>query len=477
MSELKKTKISNISLAHSTTDSINRHPACRIWPSKLVKRAKSVIQLFVGVTLLMANVSSAELLFPSNLLTKKGSASPQSLEVLARQDQQGSDDNSDSYIVFDTDERGYLGIFRFNLPAAPDKTVQQLIFLANYRGPEISAEKWEFELFNFKTGKWIHIADNRSVADGAWSNIGATIIEPAQFINSRNQLTLRYITRSTGNNSHLDFVAFEVKGSVPDDLTDTSGLDATGSASDLATAAKVAASGEWWQPAPGLKWQIQYTGAINTSLNVDVYNLDLFDTSAATISALRAKGKRVICYFTGGSYESWRPDSHKFPASVLGRSLDGWAGERWLDVRKLNILIPIMRARLYLAAQKRCDGVDPDNVDGYSNNTGFALSYKDQWVYNIALAKMAHALGLAIGLKNNIEQIKDLVNYFDFAVNEECFQYGECDLLGPFVDSGKAVFGVEYNLSNASFCPKANAMNFDFLKKNLSLDAWRQSCR
>ena len=135
-----------------------------------------------------------------------------------------------------------------------------------------------------------------------------------------------------------------------------------------------------------------------------------------------------------------------------------------------------MKVRMEQAAQKGCDAVDPDNVDGYSNNTGFALSYNDQLAYNTALAEMAHGLGLAISLKNNVDQIKDLVSHFDFAVNEECFQYGECDMLKPFVDSGKAVFGIEYNLSNSSFCPQANAMNLDFLKKNLSLDAWRESC-
>ena len=135
-----------------------------------------------------------------------------------------------------------------------------------------------------------------------------------------------------------------------------------------------------------------------------------------------------------------------------------------------------MKVRMEQAAQKGCDAVDPDNVDGYSNNTGFALSYNDQLAYNTALAEIAHGLGLAISLKNNIDQIKDLVSHFDFAVNEECFQYGECDMLKPFVDSGKAVFGIEYNLSNSSFCPQANAMNLDFLKKNLSLDAWRESC-
>jgi len=405
-------------------------------------------------------------MFPSNLLNKRGSSTPQPLEVLAVKDQQGSDDNFDSYIEFNTDQHGYLGTFRFNLPAMPDKTIQKLIFHANYRGPEKSFQKWEFQLLNVKTGKWTHIADNAGVADWLWSNVSATIINPSQFINSRNQINLRYVTESKEDNSQLDFVAFEIKSSGSNPPTDTSG-----------SRGHRVNNGNRWQPAPGLKWQIQYTDTLDTSLNADVYNIDLFDTSAAVISALRSKGKHVICYFSAGSYENWRPDTAAFPASVLGRNLDGWAGEKWLDVRQSDILIPIMRARMEQAAQKGCDAVDPDNVDGYSNNTGFALSYNDQLAYNIALAEAAHSLGLAVSLKNDLDQIKDLVSHFDFAVNEECFQYGECNMLKPFTDAGKAVFGIEYTLSNSSFCPQANSMNFDFLKKNLSLDAWRESCR
>ena len=381
----------------------------------------------------------------------------------------GAADNSNSYIEFDTNQSGYSGTFKFNLPATPNTTVQQLVFHANYRGPEKSLQKWEFQLLNVKTGKWVSLADNTGVPDLLWSDISATITTPGQFINSRNQVTLRYVTRTDGNKSELDFLAFEIT---------SSGSTPPPTASDPGTTTPPPAgnNGNRWQPAPGLKWQIQYTGKLDTSLNVDVYNLDLFDTSASVISALRSQGKHVICYFSAGSYEDWRPDSAAFPASVLGRNLDGWAGERWLDVRKLDILLPIMKVRMEQAAQKGCDAVDPDNVDGYSNNSGFALSYNDQLAYNIALAETAHSLGLAISLKNDVDQIKDLVSHFDFAVNEECFQYGECNMLKPFVDAGKAVFGIEYSLSNSSFCPQANTMHLDFLKKNLSLDAWRQSC-
>ncbi|MFN7148907.1 MAG: endo alpha-1,4 polygalactosaminidase, partial [Microthrixaceae bacterium] len=84
-------------------------------------------------------------------------------------------------------------------------------------------------------------------------------------------------------------------------------------------------------PRPGLSWQWQLTGAVDTSVGADVFDVDLFDTSAAVVSALHARGARVVCYMSAGSFEDWRPDASRFPSSVLGSALDGWPGERWLD--------------------------------------------------------------------------------------------------------------------------------------------------
>lgn len=111
------------------------------------------------------------------------------------------------------------------------------------------------------------------------------------------------------------------------------------------------------------------------------------------------------------------------------------AGEWWLDIRRLDILGPIMSNRLDLAKTKGCDGVEPDNVDVYTqvNSGGFKITYQDQLVYNRWLANEAHARNLSIGLKNDLDQIKDLVSYFDFAVNEQCWEYNECDTLQPFI--------------------------------------------
>ncbi len=239
----------------------------------------------------------------------------------------------------------------------------------------------------------------------------------------------------------------------------------------------VTAPADWWQPAPGTSWHIQYVGALDTSPDVEMYDLDLFDTPPETIANLQAAGRVVICYFSAGSWEDWRADAGDFPQIALGNDLAGWPGEKWLDIRRLDLLGPIMAARLDLAAQKNCDGVDPDNVNGYTNPTGFDLSPQDQLAYNIWLAGQAHQRGLSIGLKNDLDQIETLEPYFDWALNEACFSYDECDLLLPFIQNGKAVFGVEYDLAASEFCPQANAHNFDFLQKNWNLDAWQVACR
>ncbi len=233
---------------------------------------------------------------------------------------------------------------------------------------------------------------------------------------------------------------------------------------------------EIWRPPPRTTWQWQLTGPVDLSVEAEMFDLDLFDTPVEVIEALHRQGRVVICYFSAGTYEPWRPDADRFPAEVLGLPLEYWPEERWLDIRRLDLLAPIMEARLDLAVQKGCDGVEPDNVDAYTNRSGFPLTAEDQLRYNRWLARAAHQRGLSVGLKNDLDQIPALVGEFDWTLNEECFTYEECDKLLPFVQAGKAVFGVEYELDPEEFCPEANRLGFSFMKKHWELDAWRIPC-
>ncbi|MBC7267246.1 MAG: endo alpha-1,4 polygalactosaminidase [Streptomyces sp.] len=235
------------------------------------------------------------------------------------------------------------------------------------------------------------------------------------------------------------------------------------------------APGPVWRPEPGTAWQWQLSGRLDTSVDVPVYDIDGFDHDADTVAALHRDGRKVICYLSTGAWEDFRPDADDFPASVLGRG-NGWEGERWLDIRRTDVLEPLMAARMDMCREKGFDAVEPDNMDGYRNRTGFPLTADDQLRYNRLVARLAHERGMAVGLKNDLGQIPELVDDFDFAVNEQCAQYDECARLRPFIAADKAVFHVEYELPTGDFCPEARRLRLSSLLKKYELDAWRRAC-
>jgi len=202
-------------------------------------------------------------------------------------------------------------------------------------------------------------------------------------------------------------------------------------------------AGNHWQPTATMPWHIQYQGDMGTP-EVPVHNLDGVGTSASQVEELHAVGAHVVCYFNAGGSETFRDDYISFPDDVQGKPLDDWPGETWLDVRELDVLLPIMAARMDECAEKGFDAVDPDNLDGYTTATGFPLTEADALAYQRALIGMAHDRGLGIGLKNTMDLIPELADEIDFAVNEQCQQYNECDTYAPLIALDKPVFNVEY---------------------------------
>jgi hypothetical protein len=248
-------------------------------------------------------------------------------------------------------------------------------------------------------------------------------------------------------------------------------------------------TGDWVTFDTAATWQWQLVvddgATLDTSYDVDAYDIDLYNTSEADIAALQAAGRTVICYFSAGSMEDWRADATQFDPATVGSGLEGWPGEFWLDVRADSVR-QILAARLDVAVTKGCDGVEPDNVDAYANDSGFPLTYEDQVAFNRWLANEAHTRGLAVGLKNSGEQVPNLVDYYDFELNEECHLYEECDALTPFTAAGKPIWNAEYPESDdlagaqalsTTVCPAAQAEIIRTLILPLDLnDAFRVSC-
>jgi hypothetical protein len=229
-----------------------------------------------------------------------------------------------------------------------------------------------------------------------------------------------------------------------------------------------------------LSWDIQLARPPRAPYPaVDLIEADGFETPKATVRALHQsrRGRVVVCYLDAGTWEQWRPDAGQYPKSLLGgagqRVGRGTVGRHPAVRGRLGA---ILRARVDMCRSKGFDAVDFDNVDGYTNGTGFGLTGADQLRFNRFLAGLAHGAGLLVALKNDPGQISQLRPDFDFAVDEQCYSGGGCGL-GRFVAAGKPVFDIEYALAPGKFCPAANRENVNALRTRLSLDAWRVACR
>ena len=231
-----------------------------------------------------------------------------------------------------------------------------------------------------------------------------------------------------------------------------------------------------WRPAVGTTWQYQLSGDLDLTVDAAVYDIDWEDTTAAQVAELHRSGRRAVCYVNAGAHEEWRADAGSYPADVLGEPLDGWPGERWVDVRRLDVLLPVLARRMDTCRAKGFDAVEADNVDGYGNETGFPLTAADQLAFDTAVAGLAHDRGLSIGLKNDVEQVAALEPVFDFAVNEECLVYDECGAYRSFTDVGKAVLHVEYSKPARELCAAASPIRLSTIVKNQDLDATLRHC-
>jgi hypothetical protein len=190
--------------------------------------------------------------------------------------------------------------------------------------------------------------------------------------------------------------------------------------------------------------------------------------TAAQVAAFHTHGTTVICYIDLGAYEPWRADRNLIPAADIGNDVDGWPGEKWLNIADVAGLTPVIQSRINMCASKGFDAVEPDEVDGYSNNPGFPLTAANQITYNKFIAATARAAGLSVGLKGDIDQAAALEPFFDWSLNEECNQYHECDLLAPFTAHNKAVFNAEY-VGGTAFCPADAAKHINGAKFDLDL--------
>ncbi|MDQ6433404.1 endo alpha-1,4 polygalactosaminidase [Mesorhizobium sp. LHD-90] len=235
----------------------------------------------------------------------------------------------------------------------------------------------------------------------------------------------------------------------------------------------------WEKFSPGESWDWQLTDPVDLERKVDVLDLHPELVQADILRALKSRGVKAICYVSVGTLEKTSPDRGRFPKEVVGKVYGDWPDERFLDIRRLDVLLPLMKARFEVCKALGFDAIEPDNIDVHENDSGFPVSAGHVEAYVLALAMAAHELDLAIGQKNLPELTEELVESLDFAVTESCFQDGWCEQMVPYVAAGKAVFDAEYldrPLDLAAACETAKALGLSMIAKDRDLTRTLRSC-
>jgi hypothetical protein len=232
-----------------------------------------------------------------------------------------------------------------------------------------------------------------------------------------------------------------------------------------------------FQPGPNTTWQIQLSGALDTSFDVNMYEVDLFSLDAATAKRLHDQGRVITCYVSVGTAEPFRADYASFPTSAVGNALVDYPDEHWLDERNLTVR-SLMAARFRLAASSGCDAVELSNLQAHGEDSGFPLTRADELDYARWLLGECHARRLSAGVSTSDDLVGALSAEAEWGFTEGCLTDGDCQAWQPFSDAGKAVFLIEYGTGSdaPTRCPQAAQLGYSLIFKHRELDAFRVGC-
>ncbi len=95
----------------------------------------------------------------------------------------------------------------------------------------------------------------------------------------------------------------------------------------------------------------------------------------------------------------------------------------------------------------------------------------DRWLFD-----EVHRAGMAVGLKNGLDLVAELIDWVDFQVNEECIEQGTCEALAPFVEADEPVWSIEYAGDPEVVCADAAELGLATVIKDLDLGPGGTAC-
>jgi hypothetical protein len=239
------------------------------------------------------------------------------------------------------------------------------------------------------------------------------------------------------------------------------------------------------------------TGAYPAPGSANIWDTDLFQDSntanggiptgpSPVVQAIHAAGHYSICYVEAGAYQEGFPDDSNFATADYGGTGDastqmqGYPDEFWFDLTGFKNYVAGdastltgaapniaagLNARFADCKTEGQDAVEPDDLDGYTNQaqsgvTPWGMVQADSAGFERWLAYDIHANGLAAFQKNDPANEPADEPLFDGMIIEECNFYNDpCSGSGgdatAYLAAGKPVLNAEYTSdgeTTAMFC-------------------------
>jgi hypothetical protein len=94
-----------------------------------------------------------------------------------------------------------------------------------------------------------------------------------------------------------------------------------------------------------------------------------------------------VIYFNAGAWENFRIYLQPYPKEVIGKNMNGWEGEKWLNISDGRVFSTLVKniedvvQKIKIAYPNWVPKIDLDNLDSYNQKTGFKIDKVDQIRY------------------------------------------------------------------------------------------------
>ena len=457
------------------------------------------------------NIVTETNLSPSSITDVQGTHSG-SVSALAAKDQRGKENDPAKWVQFGVSGgQSYEGFRSYYLPESVNPArITTITLIVNVFGPSSRDDAFTWSIFNWNTGTY--------EALGTQSNCGGTQGRfrcEADLHSFTAWKWLQYNALDRPSSNYVDPGTRELRVQVRSaNASSYMRMDYE----SLGIYSNNGNPGTIWIPPLDTRWQWQIQARANTfpdtnGINIDicrrpfhggpcvkpdVFDIDLYVDGSITgawdgntvsddyiftrdaVQAIHASNRKVIAYITVGDAENWRADFQQMVdfdsacgGCFLGKPFSKVFPNEWYvninnDRGQADFMRKMVQARVDKAAASQFDSLEPDVDFAAGNVSGFRISDATQVAYNVSIAHIAHADGLSINLKSDVDEALDpqLIAAFDYVIDEQCFQYKQCENYAGFQAAGKSIFNAEYRVAVGKFCSKANAMNFNSIKKD-----------